>query len=67
MLAQNETALLYEQREMTDIEQRGLEMKVHMASPLLVGEEGDESIVLSIFKIEDHASGASQMMTRRGG
>ena len=37
---------------MIDIEQRGLEMKVRMDSPLLVGEEGDESIFLSIFNTD---------------
>ena len=48
-MAQNQTALLYEQREMSENEQRGLEMEVQMDSPLLVGEEGGESTVPSIF------------------
>ena len=37
---------------MIDIEQRGFEMKVNMDSPLLVGEEGDGSIVLGIFNTD---------------
>lgn len=52
LLAQNEKARLYEEREMIENEPRHVEMEVQMDSPLLVGEEGDESTVLSIFNTD---------------